>query len=68
MCQFILCLQTTMDLNLLVTLLFHGILQKGRVNPNILSTSSLQMEILSTISDRQSCRPNILKKKIPFID
>lgn len=42
-----------MDLNLLVILFLHGIPQKGRVSPNVILTSSLQMEILSTVSERK---------------
>jgi len=58
MCQFILSLQTRLDLN------FHGILQQGRVSPNMLPTSSFQMEILSTISERKlAMQMKHLKKK-----
>lgn len=61
MSQFILGLRSTMDLNFLVTLFLQDIPQKGRVSPIVILTSSLQREILSTLSEGKilKCRPSI---------
>lgn len=59
-----------MDLNLLGTLFLRGILQKGRVSPNMLPTPSLQIDILSTILERKMVMQtkHLKKKKNPFYE